>query len=150
MRRLGKTQVSILKTLQESSQPTIRFSSAKDVLSVLQRRGLIQINGNLVSITKEGIHALNAKNIFFKEESSSEAQKAYFLDFIDDKIEEFILKYSGLLDPLIERYQREKESWTTQELSDLSRKISNLIDAEAQRVQLLESIDSKIEELTLK
>ena len=139
MRRLGKTQVSILKTLQESSQPTIRFSSAKDVLSVLQRRGLIQINGNLVSITKEGIHALNAKNIFFKEESSSEAQKAYFLDFIDDKIEEFILKYSGLFDPLIERYQREKEPWTPQELSDLSRKISNLSDLSRKISKLIDA-----------
>jgi hypothetical protein len=75
MRKLGKTQASILKVLSESPQPILRFSSVKDVLDTLRYRRLVEINGNLVSITKEGSYAINTRNTCLIEGAKDENKK---------------------------------------------------------------------------
>ena len=139
MRKPGKSQISILRSLYHSPQPIKRFSSLKNVLLNLQSKDLIQISEDSVSITDQG------KNVFeiFKigipspEEFDIKSKDKNDFETLDKQADLLVEKHPGLFDPLIALYREKRNSLDSEEIKKVRKILSALTRQKSTHAEMI-------------
>lgn len=139
MRKLGKIQLSVLRTIYDSPQEIKKFISVKNVLYSLQKRELIHMYEGLVFLTDKGKYTLDilTGKIDSPNESSGESQIRRSLELLHEKLNFLEEKHPGLFDPLMEICKEQKDLTSSASFKDIQKAVSRLTEDQSNHAEMV-------------